>query len=280
MDGEQTEFTNYLKVIRKRRLMIIGGALVFMAIAWIASQFMPKTYETRLHIVVGRVWEKPIDDPLHVAEAVNSVPFLDQVRQKTGLNVTAYKMKVGKVVQAYAIEGMKRLEKPQPVLVEIVARANNPEKALELVNAAAELLIQSHEPRYDELMREYLGFQMELEKQIQVVQQEVDELDRSIKKLRNDPQVSAPAVILLQAQLEEKQSQIMGFRKELRDVKINNISKVHSENTRVLIRPFLPQEPVSPKTALNVVISGIAGLIGMLLLSFLLESLAQAKRFD
>jgi len=271
MPEEEVELIDYLRVIRKRRWLIVGGTIACMIAALLISLLSPKVYEANLSLKVGQVWQNPLDDPNRVAEVINSEPFLDKVRQKTDLGKTAYKMKKEKIVVAKAIE-------KAAILVNLTTRANSPEKAVELAEVTADLVIQEHRARFDELMSEHLRYEKELGNQIQIIQKAIEELDAALKRQRTNPQVNAPAVILLQAQLEQKQSQLLGFVRELRDVRMANTAKARTENTKVVLPPVFPEDHVNPKIKLNVLIAGIVGLITVLMLAFFLEYLEQVKR--
>ena len=281
MNEQEVGLIDYLRVIRKRYRLIVGGTLACMLAALVMSLLLPKVYETNLNLKIGQVWEKPIDDPYRVAAIINSEPFLDKVRQKIGLAETAYQMKRDKIVMAKVIEAARQSIDRPPILVEIVTEAHSPEKTVELAKAVAELFVQEHKPRFDEIMNEHHQYEKELENQTQIIQKETQALDATLKSQRTNPQVSAVAVILLQAQLEQKQSQLVGFIKELRDVKINNTSKARTENTRVIFPPVLPEVPVSLRLSLNnIVIAGIMGLIVFIMVAFFVEYLAQIKRME
>ncbi len=274
---EQIDLIHYFKLLWKRRYLIIAGTLACMVAAFFVSLSMPKIYETSLHLIIGRVGEKSIDDPYRVSEIINSVAYLDEVRGKVMLRQTASEMKNAKVVEARTVEGGRKSGVAVPLLVEIITRAHSPVKAVDLAEATAEILIQEHKRVFDELMKEHLYYQSELEGQIQAIKKDVRELDQSIKNQRTNPQVSAPAIILMQAQLEQKQSQLLQFMKELRDVKLSNSSRAYSENTRIVLPPVIPQKNVRPKIALNVLVAGLSGLIITVLVAFFIEYLDRIK---
>jgi uncharacterized protein involved in exopolysaccharide biosynthesis len=277
MNQEEIELSIYFKVLWKWRRLIVGVALFSMLLAWPVSLLMPKIYETSLFLEVGQVWEKPLDDTYRVAEVINSESFLDKIREKTHFTMTANEMKSHKIITAKTLEGSKKAVTAIPSLVEIAVKADTPEKTIALAQAAADLLIQEHKIRFDALMKEYGNYETNLEEQSRTVQKEIEELDSLLKRQRTNPQVNAPAVILLQAQLEQKQSQWLGYVRELRDVRISNRSNTRSENTRVIYPPILPIDYVSPKIVINVVITGLAGVTILILFVFFMETIKKTK---
>jgi uncharacterized protein involved in exopolysaccharide biosynthesis len=63
--------------------------------------------------------------------------------------------------------------------------------------------------------------------------------------------VAAPAILLMRAQLEEKQTQLLGFLREQRDLDLN--LTVHSEMTRVLAEPGVPRSRIRPRRTITTV---------------------------
>ncbi len=271
LSEEEVELIDYLRVIWKRRWLIVGGTLACMVVALVVSLMQPKMYQTTLDLKIGQVWQNPIDDPNQVAAVINNEPFLDKVRQKTGLSYTAYKMKKAKTVVAKVVD-------KAPLLVNVVTKEHSPKKAVELAETVADLVIHEHQLRFDELMSEHIRYEKELEGQVQTMQRDIQELETTLKHQRTNSQADASAVILLQTQVEGEKGLLVNFIRELRDVKSNNTSKARSENTRVIFPPPLPEDHVNPRTGLNMVIAGIVGLMTFLMLVFFLEYLDQVKR--
>jgi len=270
LSEQEIELMDYLRVIWKRRWLIVGGTLVSMIAALVVSLIQPEMYQTTLDLKIGQVWQNPIDDPNLVAAVINNEPFLDKVRQKTGLSYTAYEMKKSKTVVAKVVD-------KAPLLVNVVAREHSPKKAVELAETVADLIILEHQPRFEELISEYIRYEKELESQVQVMQRELQELETILKRQHTNPQVDASDLVLFQSQLEGKKGQLVNFIRELRDVKNNNTSKSRSDNTRVIFPPPIPENHVNPKSGLNMMIAAIIGLMVFLLLAFFLEYLDQVK---
>jgi uncharacterized protein involved in exopolysaccharide biosynthesis len=148
----------------------------------------------------------------------------------------------------------------QAMLVRVRGRGKTPEESVAAVESACRLVIERHEKRFQSMLDPYRKYEGELGKQISEVQAEIEALDQLLKKSRTAPAVQAPAVILMQSQLEEKQTQLIEFQKELRDVRLKNNSSVYTENTNLAAHPVPPQNPVSPRLSLNLLLAGIGSL--------------------
>lgn len=239
--------------------------------------FVPEVYETSLDLHSGRVWEKPIENPYRVSEMINGEPFLHAVRKNAGLSQTAHQLKEDGNVLARPVVTGKNPARQEVVMVRIVARGESPEEAILIVRTVADLIVARHKNRFDELIAVHSRFESELETQVQTIQKEVADLDTMIKGQREAPQVNAPAVILLQAQLEEKQSQLLSYIRELRDVKLNNRSKAFTEPTHVAFPPVLPEKPVNLEVIVTATLGVMIGLVPLLLVAFLVEYVGKQK---
>lgn len=275
--AEQVELIDYLRVIGKRKWLIVSGTVGCVLAAAVVSLILPKEYETSLQLTVARVWGNEMENPRRVVAIINSEPFLDKVRQKANLNLTLHEMKRKNIVSAQTSDAGTVNPTNNSILVNVVTRGSTPEEAVKTAGTVGDIVISEHQPRFKELLEARLDYERKLENQIQLIQKDVQELDSTIRRLSTNPQVSAPAVILLQAQLEQKQSQLVGFLRELRDVKLNNTASELTQNTRVVLPPVVPQQKASPRIAINVVIAGIVGLIATLAMVFFLGYLERVQ---
>jgi uncharacterized protein involved in exopolysaccharide biosynthesis len=269
---EEVELAYYLRIIWRRRLLILSGTVGCMLAALVVSLLLPKKYESSLQLKIGRVWNSSLDDSTRLAAIINSEPFLDKVRQGTSFKQTASQMKKTNIIVAQAMSEAGASANKDTLLVNVVTRGYTPEEAVSLATVTADLVIQEHQSRFEEWLNEHRLYEKKLENQIELVQNDIHELQGTLKRL-NNPQVSAPAVILLQAQLEQKQVQLVGFVRELGDVKMNNSSRVVTENTRIILPAVQPENYVSPKIALNVTVAGFLGVIAALVMVFMAEYL-------
>ncbi len=274
------EFIDFLRVVWRQRLLIIVGLLVCGGLGAVVGLCLPKVYATSFNLLNGKVWEKPIGNVYRVAEIINGEPFLDAVRARASLPKSARRLKADGDIVARAIEGRKTPGGDPAVLVRVVSRGSSPEEALKAANAVADLIIEDHKGRYDQILAEYSRYQTEIEAQVAAIEREIEQLSSDVKQQRTGPDVKAPAVILLQAQLEQKHTQLLAFLRELRNVKLNNTCREFTENTSVLYPPVRPVEPVNLKVAQTTVIGVVAGFVPVLLLAFLVNYIKTAPRDD
>lgn len=269
MPKREVEFIDYLLVIWDRRWLVCGGTVLFMGLAGGASLLLPEVYESNLDLKVGRVWDTPVEEPQQVAVLMNSDSFLKIVKETLGLRKSVHQMKRDRTIVA-EVAG-------PPTLISVVTRGSTPEEAAGVAQAAARVIIEQHHARFEEQMEEQKRYESELAEKMDEVRKGIERLNAILESHQKQSEVDAPAVILLQAQLEQKELQLMTFAREAMDVRVKNRSTIHSETTRVAFPPVLPERPVKPNVVLNIVLSGLAGALTFSLLAFFLDYLRRAR---
>jgi len=257
---------DYIKVISKRKWLIIIGTFACILTAGLVSLSLPRTYEAVLDLKIGKVWGTPIEDPHLVSQKLTSEALLARVIEKLDLEISSQGLK-----------GAVRTSVLHDSLVRLLARANTPQKATEVVNAVANLVVEEHQDRYERVMTPYYQYEKDLAAQIKKVENNISAMEATLSHLQKDPQTNAPTVILLQAQLEEKEARLVGFVRELRDVHISNYSLMKSSMTQVENPPVKPESPVSPRKKRIVLIAGVLGGIVALFMAFFLEYLEKMR---
>jgi len=278
MEKRDIELIDYLRILWGRRWLIIVGVVGLMVAAGGVSLLIPEVYETTLQLRIGRVWETPIEDPYEVASVMNSDSFLNRLREAVGLDKSVHDMRRAKVIVAETLLG--RTRDKHHILVNLAARGRSPKEAVELAQKAAKLIVDDHKVTFDEMMVENVRYEKDLERQINEVRSGIDKLNALLETHQKQSQVDAPAVILLQAQVEQKEIHLHTIAREARDIRIQNTSKIHTEDTLVANPPVLPEKPVKPKVALNIALAGLLGVIFMPLLAFFLDYLNRVRLRD
>ncbi len=266
-EGNEISLYDYIKVVSKWKWFVIIGTFVCVLVAGVVSLRLPKVYEASLDLKIGKVWDSSIEEPALVLETITSESFLANVIHKLGLELSPQELK-GAVKTSVITDN----------LIRVTVKANIPAKTVEITNAMANLIIERRKDKYNKVMAFYYQYEEELSGQITEIKAVIGEMKSTISILQNNPQTNAPAVILFQAQLEQKESQLTNWLRELRDVRIKNYSEMHSEMTRVENSPVEPGFPVAPQRKRIVLIAAVMGGLVSLFLAFLLEYLGKMRK--
>ncbi len=99
-------------------------------------------------------------------------------------------------------------------------------------------------------------------------------MKKVLTRITETLEVDAPAVILLQANIEDRERSLADFRRELKE---SRLSRLGSENTSVIAADAPPKHAVKPRIKLNVVLAGTLGLMGFTFIAFFLEYIEKAR---
>lgn len=273
---EEVELIDCLRIIGRRRRLILLGIFLPLITVGIIGFFRPPVYEATAQVRVGRVWEKEIENPYLIVERIMGDAFLSEVIQRFNLSASPQQIRKGKVIEVNVIEGGIAGQK-LALLISIEARSSDPKTSVDIVDMVANLIIQESKGRFEEKLNEYKAYEEELDREVKRIEEQIDDLGEMIKKQQFNPTVSAPSVILLQAQLEQKSVQLLAFKKELKDTRINNVSSIVTESTKLISPPFLPKYRVNSGIELKMGFAAILGFSVTLMLSFFLEYLVRVR---
>jgi len=99
-------------------------------------------------------------------------------------------------------------------------------------------------------------------------------MKKAMKGIMETPEVDVPVLILLQANIEDRERSLADLRREL---KKSRLSRLGSENTSVIAADAPPRYPVKPKVKLSVVLAGTLGLIMFTFVAFFMEYIEKAR---
>lgn len=221
---------------------------------------IPRSYESVLTLKIGRVLDRPLDEPLQVATLINSPSIGSRLR---AAGTTAFKAEVyDDLVAAEVASAPPGMALPP--LVTVLGRGTTVPEAKQLALSAAAIVIEEHNRRFDETLAWQRNYRRQLQAQIDAIRTDLADVEAGLRTFRMKPTVEAPAILLMRSQLEEKQSQLLAFERELRDVDISMTA--NSERTRMLGEPLVPLTRIKPRrTMTTIMATAAAGVLSVCL---------------
>lgn len=275
---DELDLARFLLVIWKRRGVFACGMVACAALAAAYWFLAPPAFEAHVLVRVGRVWGEPVENVYQLSEVMNSDSFLERVREKAQVERSVKDLRDDKALRATVVGNTNAPPDQTTGLVRVVTRARTPGECVRLAQTAGAITIENHLPRYEEMIGRYREYETKLTVQSGNVEREIAQLENLVRAQSEKPDVDAPAVILLQAQLEQKHVQLVGIERELRDVRVKNSSKTMSENTKAVAAPVLPERPTNPGLPLCLLIAVVGGVVPVVALTFFLEYFEKARK--
>jgi LPS O-antigen subunit length determinant protein (WzzB/FepE family) len=301
MHEEQTdeiELIDIIRVLWKRKKLIIFITFLFALVSVGVSLILPKVYVVATIIEPGVrpiadvngqiVDEVPVVSPDSLRETISGGAYDGQIQKK--LNITG--------------EDFPEIKASIPkntTLVNVSIESSNPDRALAVLN---ELVGQVGTDIQGKLENEKKNIENEiaLEKiknqavteKIALVKNQVSETTIKIQQLEKERQKSmaarsedAMSVLLYSNEIQNQQIYLNSLQEKLKDLETETLtSAIKIENlhlklnmvksTRLVKPPTIPEKPIKPKKPLIVALAGVLGLMGSMMLAFLLEYLERS----
>ena len=287
---DEIDLSKYLQVIWKRRVSILFGTLLFAIFAGLISFLLPKSYQSEIFLKVGtlgvigsneseyrsketqyrfkEIVYRNIEDVIVVTELIKSKPFIN-----TAINRDLNK---GKMPITLKELNVKATSKKNTRLIQIQAEGRSPEKAVDIVNAIANEIVLRHKEKVDNTMAIFRKMEEDLNAQMEASEKQIEELKKFVSRVQESLKLDAPAVILLRANMNDKEIMLTSLRQRIMDLDLAK-SALRTEYTVVTDPPLMPEQPVKPIKAINIAMGTVIGLIISILGAFGAESLDSWK---
>jgi len=274
MEQNEVELIDYLKVVWKRKGLIVGGTLVAAAAALVVSLSVPKTYETSRTLKIGKLPEKIhgerksdenlIENREAVIGRLNDYRVLTVVMEKIHPGVTSPEKGV--------IVSIGTKTNPD---VRYIVQTDDPQRAIRIADLLAGYIIKVHKPIYERGLQIAKEYEAELAVTIRKVDADIQSMKMVLKTVMESPKVDAPVLILLQANIEDREGSLADLRRELKE---SRLSRLGSENTSIIAADAPPKHPIKPRVKLIVVLAGTLGLMMFTFAAFFLEYIEKAQK--
>ncbi len=290
-----------LKIIRQRKLFIIGGTLLLMVIAGIIASLVSPVYQASSLLKIGEIYLPPsaTRSDLQLLEKVNLLAEI--IDSQAPLKKAWERLKAddgiaGKLETRMEAEIFDRGKIP---LIEIRCQGSDPGIVLKLTTEVVETILARHSRRYASHQSALKSLVDNLRKNIKTKEEINASQTRHLRKIqkflsegRNDmagfkkeleelepAEISPVELLFIQssslnegtfiAQLNQVQAGLQVSIEEtnekivsLQDSIVNMENRiVLSVPTEVVSSPVLPKYPIGPKKKLIVVIAALMGLI-------------------
>jgi uncharacterized protein involved in exopolysaccharide biosynthesis len=265
---DEIDIGKYFQVLWKRKATILIFTLICAVSAGIVSFFLPKTYQSELLLRIGNVGNvgnvgnpssTTIENEAIVVELIKSKSFLFAVFNKylkktEGRDIAPKEMNV-KATFERDIRGGRSIP-----LIRIQAEGKTPQETVDFVNAISHEIISRHKKKFDNAVSLLNRMEEDFNSQIVASEKQIEELRRIIANVEKNPKVDAPAVILLLANLNDRENLLTSLKQRLGNLKLAK-SPLFTENTSVMDPPVIPEKPIKPRKVFNIAVGTLIGLM-------------------
>ncbi len=301
MHEEQTdeiELIDIIRVLWKRKKLIIFITFLFTLGAVGVSLILPKVYEVSTIIEPG---VRPIADGN--GQIINEVPVVSPDAVKEAVLGGAYDVAIQKKINLLPADYpvIKVTLPKNTTLVNVAIESTDPDKARAILD---ELVAQVGSDIQGKLENEKKKIENEMEatkisekaldEKISLIEKQLNATSKKIEELENDRQKSmagrsadAMSVLLYSNEIQNQQIYLNNLQEKLKDLETSaktfgvlmeniRLKLAMVKSTRLVKPPTIPENPIKPKKPLIVALAGVLGLMGSMMLAFLLEYLERS----
>jgi capsular polysaccharide biosynthesis protein len=265
MKDENIELIDYFHVIWKWKRMIILVTFFCMVAAGLVSIILPKVYESSINIKIAMVAGNLIDTVPNIKALIASNAFLKVIIRENNLDMKPEELNI------------KFLADPNAYILIISLESKNPEMGKRLLKSTFNKLKSLYQEKFDEAYKINLSMEEDLKIQIERINIEINHLKYSIETIQNKPNIDAPAVILLEANLNGREYQLSDLKRRYRDFKDAN-SSLKTEDFKQIGEIFHSEDPIKSQILQNIIIAGFAGFTLTIILAFLVNYVRQSTQ--
>ncbi len=264
---EEVDLRDYLNVIKKRWKIILGVFLSSIVISVIVSFSLPKVYEVKLMLRIGKVKDEFLETGNTVIKVFESRSVLSDVVKRLNLPVTEEEIEriSGKI---YISESVGTLE--------IKGRGKTPQEAMNLVNAVADVILERHQQFFNKGQEILEGYILRIEKQLVKIEEDIVKLRKKIKQ--NELTTSEAKAYIVHGYLDSLQRSLDRYNISKVELSEKQMEESYSTMpTCIIVPPMMSNIPILPRKKINVLIAAFVGLIVGLGLAGFLEYFEQSE---
>jgi uncharacterized protein involved in exopolysaccharide biosynthesis len=265
MNEEEIDLKEYLKVIKKKWMFIIGIFLVTLIVSLVISSKLPKVYQASTLITIGRIRNQQLENIPAIIEILKQKPFLREIAQDLKMPFDEENL--------YRLKQRIRIEETAGLL-EITGKGRKPEMAVELVNSVTKILLERHRRLLSsgkQILEDYIqSYTTELKN----LKNEIENLKEKIKQLEKSG--SEADALIAQGYMERLENTLSRYENLERDLKEKRMEGSYgTEDTKISATALLPEKPVSLKKRQIILIAGILGIFLGIMFAFFQEYLSK-----
>ena len=259
------------RVLINQKNWVIGIPILCVLLAAVGVSMAKPKWEATAVIQIGQVGSSGVGQTIQLIEP--SVRAIERMKMKSFEDTVLAKLQIpldgGNSVAAIFKSSLSLKALGTTDLIQFKIRANSRDKAESWAQAVVDRLKDVHEkltqPTIDRLRKQ----QTELKKQMQLIEAERSNLLETVSKTSErsgDGRFSTN--LLLSNLLLQKNAELRDF--EMRRLAVDeHLTSIRAFPTSLVDRIYVPENPVSPKKLLIVMLAAVLGLILGIIVAFM-----------
>jgi len=259
-------FSDIVYILGRHIKIMVLVPVVGTAVAGAIAFSLKPEYEARGYIEVGRVLEKPLEEPVAVADRMRSRAFLEGVKRELKCKETS--LELSKRVKVDVVYRQPASQEEPTRAIAVTATATNAVLARDLVAAILTKVVKQHQKPYlesfgvnDEMLRE-------MEKDMAQSRAEIDRGYADLGRLTTSGQASSLDVMYISSYLREKEDHVLRLQELTLEMREMLYAEVFTKPTTITVEPMVPDAPSGPHRIRIIIVAFAVSFIVAAVLAF------------
>jgi capsular exopolysaccharide synthesis family protein len=256
---------SYLQMLRRRRLLILGIALLTAALAALPAALEDPVYSSTAQVRISTLDEEGV---FRTNANLNQLPndrFIVQLNEMEVIRSRSMRS----AVEAQLLDGVPEFENPEveqvlyTEIVEITITADDPATAADVANTYASVFVEDRRNRSVETLNEKVD---ELRQQSASASREIDSLSAELAR----PDLSPADSTNLQLRQQALVSQVLDFNARADELSVE--AALRGRGTEVVAAAELEMNPIRPSATQNAAVGLVIGLLLALAIAVVVDT--------
>jgi len=259
-DEHEIDLVEYLYLLWNNKFFIGGLVILAILIAFVYSTFMIEpVYETKTKIQPSN-YEGLYSEPNTVVQLLSSTGLMKKVMSDLGVEMS------GARLNSYINNNLTIRQIDDTSIISITVKNNEPQLTLNIAEGLINNFKNDSNQYFQNEIENDKEYIADLKNDLKDINLDLENNKEMIEESRNAGKLETVSLLI------QENSSLQNSRRELRkEIKLLNFYSLE-----VISAPYLPENPVSPNTKLNIAIAGILGLMLAIFIVFLKEFIKNA----
>lgn len=259
-DEYEIDLREYIILLWDNKLFILSLTILAVVIAFIASSyFMQPSYETKAKIQLSN-YDGLYSNPDTAVQMLRSTGLIQEVIQESDEDITAARL------NSYINNNLSVSQINNTRIISLTVKNSEPELTLNIAEGIIGNFESDSNQYFQNIIEEEREYISELETELENTTLDIERNQELIEESRETGELETVSLLI------QENSSLNNVRRSLIreiDEKERRISNFYP--LKVLDAPYLPENPVSPNTRLNIAIAAVLALMLAVFIIFFKE---------
>jgi capsular polysaccharide biosynthesis protein len=264
-DEYEIDLVEYIMLLWNHKLFIGAFVILAVIVAFLFSTFiLSPQYETKARIKLSN-YEGLYSEPDTAVQLLSSTDLMEDVMSNLGIEMSAAKL------NSYINKNLNVNKIGETSIISLSVKNNEPDLTLNIAQGLIENFKKNSNQYFEKILKQERKYISNLKADLKDINSDLKSNQQIIEESREAGKLETVSLLI------QENSSLQNSRRELRkEIEEKESKLLNFYPLEVLDKPYLPEEPVSPNTKLNMAIAAVLALMLAIFIVFFKEFIKNA----